>query len=380
MQSGANLTYSYASEEDDDTAFGDAAITPAPAPSGTVETTVEQLQESLFGARVQKAPSGSPRDAYISLDEWENGQHDVPLLSAGVEGGGIAVHVEALSYAIQTRDRSRKLLLHDISFEARPGEMVAVMGASGAGKSTLLDLIAGRKQEGFVAGTIAFNGELLTNQILRCSAYIEQNIVLLAAFTYCIRRCSAYVEQNDVHLAAFTVRETLHFAAQLRLPESLSAQQRHARVGQIAAMLGLQECMDSVVGDALTRGISGGQMKRLSIGTEIIAVPPLLFLDEPTSGLDSAVSLGIAASLRRLAPRLSTTCLDSAASLGIATSLRRLATAQHHTIMATIHQPSPEVFSQFDKVLLLLGGREVYFGPVAHCHKYFSSLPLGKHG
>eukprot|EP00611_Tribonema_gayanum_P021132 TRINITY_DN4007_c0_g1_i3.p1 TRINITY_DN4007_c0_g1~~TRINITY_DN4007_c0_g1_i3.p1 ORF type:complete len:291 (-),score=76.49 TRINITY_DN4007_c0_g1_i3:77-949(-) len=280
MQSGAKLTYSYASEEDDDTAFGDAAITPVPAPSGTVETTVEQLQESLFGARVQKAPSRSPRDAYISLDEWENGQHDAPLLSAGVEGGGIAVHVEALSYAIQTRDRSRKLLLHDVSFEARPGEMVAVMGASGAGKSTLLDLIAGRKQEGFVAGTIAFNGEPLTNQI---------------------RRCSAYVEQNDVHLAAFTVRETLHFAAQLRLPESLSAQQRHARVGQIAAMLGLQECMDSVVGDALTRGISGGQMKRLSIGTEIIAVPPLLFLDEPTSGLDSAASLGIAASLRQLA-------------------------------------------------------------------------------
>jgi ABC-type multidrug transport system ATPase subunit len=61
-------------------------------------------------------------------------------------------------------------------------------------------------------------------------------------------------------------------------------------------------------------------------------------------------------------------------------SVRKLASSgQRHTILATIHQPSPEVFALFDKVLLLSQGRQVYYGPVSTCTKYFTSPPLCKY-
>lgn len=97
-------------------------------------------------------------------------------------------------------------------------------------------------------------------------------------------------EQADIHLAELTVRETLAFAAAFRLqgPKSL----RDQRVEDVAALLGLTPVLESRVGGALDRGISGGQLKRLSVGVEIIKPPRLLLLDEPTSGafLGCAVS------------------------------------------------------------------------------------------
>ena len=81
------------------------------------------------------------------------------------------------------------------------------------------------------------------------------------------------------------VRETLQFAARLRLPEDTSAAGRAARVQQVINLLGLQDCADSYVGDAMSRGISGGQAKRLSLAADMIALPALLCLDEPTTGM-----------------------------------------------------------------------------------------------
>jgi ABC-type multidrug transport system ATPase subunit len=87
-----------------------------------------------------------------------------------------------------------------------------------------------------------------------------------------------------------------------------------------------------LVGDELLRGISGGQRKRLSIGVETISMPELIFLDEPTSGLDSEMALEVLSAVRKM-------------------------TNQNRTVMTTIHQPSPEVFEMFDKVMLLSAGK-----------------------
>ena len=103
-------------------------------------------------------------------------------------------------------------------------------------------------------------------------------------------RASAYVMQDNIHIGALTVRQTLNFAARLRMDGRLSESAKIKRVQKILDMLGLTEHADTLVGDETIRGISGGQMKRLSIGVEVINLPDLIFLDEPTTGLDSSIS------------------------------------------------------------------------------------------
>jgi ABC-type multidrug transport system ATPase subunit len=115
--------------------------------------------------------------------------------------------------------------------------------------------------------------------------------------------------------------------------------------------MGLSHVQNSLVGDATHKGISGGQMKRLSIAVEIVSLPNLIFLDEPTSGLDSTMALEVITAVRKLAD-------------------------ESRTCIATIHQPSPEVFELFDKVVLLCDGRLVYYGPSKLVVDYFSSAAL----
>lgn len=136
--------------------------------------------------------------------------------------------------------------------------MCALMGPSGAGKSTLLDLVADRKLVG------VWSGEILVNQHPRSPWF---------------NRDSAYVLQDDVHIATLTVEETIKYAAWTRMPEGTPIEQRDARVRHLLEMMGLSHVKNSIVGDAMHKGISGGQLKRLSIAVEIVGLPNLIFLD-----------------------------------------------------------------------------------------------------
>lgn len=97
--------------------------------------------------------------------------------------------------------------------------------------------------------------------------------------------------------------------------------------------------------------LSGGQLKRVSIGVEIVHLPDLMFLDEPTTGLDSSISLEVISYVRNLAK-------------------------QNRTVICTIHQPSAEAFALFDTLLLLDAGKIIYFGPTSHMIKYFTDSPF----
>jgi ATP-binding cassette subfamily G (WHITE) protein 2 len=97
-------------------------------------------------------------------------------------------------------------------------------------------------------------------------------------------RDSAYVLQDDVHIATLTVEETIFNAAWTRMTEGTSKEQMQQRVDMLLEMMGMNHVRSSIVGDGLHKGISGGQLKRLSIAVEIVALPNLIFLDEPTSG------------------------------------------------------------------------------------------------
>ena len=92
-----------------------------------------------------------------------------------------------------------------------------------------------------------------------------------------------------------TVRETVMFAAKLRLPQTTPEKEKHERVAELLELLGLSHIADSIIGKERKRGISGGERKRVSIGVELITSPEVLFLDEPTSGLGT-VRFGVVGS------------------------------------------------------------------------------------
>ena len=120
-----------------------------------------------------------------------------------------------------------------------------------------------------------------------------------------------YVEQSDIHLGTTTVHEALMFSANLRLSSSISTADKLRWVDEVLVMLELKEIAHRIVGDAVIPGLSPGQLKRLTIGVELVANPTILFLDEPTSGLDSRAALQVhsplhstAEALHSLTPRL----------------------------------------------------------------------------
>ena len=92
--------------------------------------------------------------------------------------------------------------------------------------------------------------------------------------------------QDDNLIGTLTVRETIMYSAQLRLPDKMLTDEKRALVEGSIIEMGLQDCADTVIGNWHLRGISGGEKRRVSIALEILMRPRLLFLDEPTSGLD----------------------------------------------------------------------------------------------
>lgn len=167
-----------------------------------------------------------------------------------------------------------------------------------------------------------------------------------------------YVQQEDIHLPTTTVREALQFSALLRQPKSKSKMERLAYVDTVLDMLDMEAYAEAIVG-VPGEGLNVEQRKRLTIAVEMVARPDLLlflgrfyiyvygghtdhwpFTDEPTSGLDSQTAWSICKLLRKLADN-------------------------GQAVLCTIHQPSSELFQNFDSLLLLnKGGTQLYFGPI----------------
>ena len=251
---------------------------------------------------------------------------DTPLSSAAsvMPFEPMTVTWSDIEYTVQLNKNlggGSKCLLQQVSGVALPGRMMALMGASGAGKTTLLDVIAGRKNSGKMSGAISLNGHPKEAKSFA--------------------RLTAYCEQIDVHNTFATVVESLRFSASLRLPASVDEAKREAFVQEVLDLLELRPIASRKVGDiGSAEGLSPGQRKILTIAVEMVSNAPILFLDEPTSGLDSRAAQVVIREVRK-----------------IATTGR--------TVICTIHQPSKELFFQFDDMCLLQrGGWQVYLGPV----------------
>ncbi|KAK6228094.1 ABC transporter-like [Theobroma cacao] len=222
-----------------------------------------------------------------------------------------------------------KTLLNDISGEARDGEILAVLGASGSGKSTLIDALANRIAKGSLQGNVTLNGEVLESRMLKV--------------------ISAYVMQDDLLYPMLTVEETLMFAAEFRLPRTLSKSKKKMRVQALIDQLGLRNAAKTVIGDEGHRGVSGGERRRVSIGIDIIHDPIILFLDEPTSGLDSTSAFMVVKVLQRIAQSGS-------------------------IVIMSVHQPSYRILGLLDRLIFLSRGQTVYSGSPTSLPLYFSEF------
>ncbi|KAG5055498.1 hypothetical protein AAZX31_03G156600 [Glycine max] len=229
----------------------------------------------------------------------------------------------------ETKPNGTKTLLNDISGEAKDGEIMAVLGASGSGKSTLIDALADRISKESLKGTVTLNGDVLESSLLKV--------------------ISAYVMQDDLLFPMLTVEETLMFAAEFRLPRSFSKSKKKARVQALIDQLGLRAAATTVIGDEGHRGVSGGERRRVSIGTDIIHDPIVLFLDEPTSGLDSTSAFMVVKVLQRIAQSGS-------------------------IVIMSIHQPSYRILSLLDHLIFLSHGNTVFSGSPANLPGFFSEF------
>lgn len=163
-----------------------------------------------------------------------------------------------------TTDSPIKSVLHGVSADMPQGSLTAIIGGSGSGKTSLLNAISGRLNASRVktSGSTTFNGNADINSIR-----------------------SAYVMQQDILIPTLTVRETLQYSADLRLPPPTTQEERRSVVEQVILELGLKECADTRVGNSAHKGCSGGEKRRTSIGVQMLANPSVLFCDEPTTGM-----------------------------------------------------------------------------------------------
>ena len=246
----------------------------------------------------------------------------------GKEGGMLQQQTSVFQwhdvcYDIKIKGEPRRILDH-VDGWVKPGTLTALMGVSGAGKTTLLDCLADRTAIGVITGDMFVDG---------------------SPRDMSFQRKTGYVQQQDLHLQTTTVREALNFSAILRQPAHVPKNDKLAYVDEVIKLLDMQEYADAVVG-VPGEGLNVEQRKRLTIGVELAAKPPLLlFVDEPTSGLDSQTSWAILDLLEKL-------------------------TEAGQAVLCTIHQPSAMLFQRFNRLLFLAkGGKTVYFGEIGENSK-----------
>ncbi|TMX00544.1 hypothetical protein EJD97_000623 [Solanum chilense] len=254
-------------------------------------------------------------------------------------------------------------ILKNVTGIVKPGRMTLLLGPPGSGKSTLLLALSGKLDNELKrTGHITYNG------------HKEDE--------FCVQRTCAYISQIDNHIAELTVRETLDFAARcqgashgfgdymkdlghlekerkIRPKFEIDAYMKASSVGgtkhnvsteYVLKVLGLDICSDTIVGNDMVRGISGGQRKRVTTGEMIVGPRKTLFMDEISTGLDSSTTFQIVK------------------------CIRNFVNLMEGTVMMALLQPAPETFELFDDLVLLSDGYVVYHGPRADVVPFFESL------
>lgn len=268
-----------------------------------------------------------------------------------------------LNYLHVLPNRKKHLtILKDVSGIVKPNRMTLLLGPPSSGKTSLLLALSGKlDKELKVSGRVTYNGHNMDE-------FVPQ-------------RTAAYISQHDVHIGEMTVRETFAYAARFQgvgyryeMLAELSRREKEANIkpdrdidlfmkaaavegekenvvtDYILKILGLEVCADTMVGDDMIRGISGGQRKRVTTGEMLVGPAKALFMDEISTGLDSSTTYQIVNSIRQSVHILNGTAVIS------------------------LLQPAPETYSLFDDIILLSDGFIVYQGPREHVQEFFESM------
>ncbi|KAL1814400.1 hypothetical protein ACET3Z_016974 [Daucus carota] len=304
-------------------------------------------------------PTVEVRYEHLTIDaDCFVGDRALPTLPNTVRN----IFESALScFGISLAEKTRLTILKDASGIIKPSRMTLLLGPPSSGKTTLLLALAGKLDSSLkVRGEITYNGHKLKE-------FVPQ-------------KTSAYISQNDVHVGEMTVKETLDFSARCQgvgsryeLLTELARREKDAGIFPEAEIdlfmkatsiegvesslftdytlriLGLDVCRDTIVGDDMIRGISGGQKKRVTTGEMIVGPCKTLFMDEISTGLDSSTTFQIVK------------CLQQIVHL------------TEGTLLMSLLQPAPETFELFDDIILLSEGRIVYHGPREHVVEFFEN-------
>ncbi|KAE8884663.1 ABC transporter G family member 34 [Phytophthora fragariae] len=249
--------------------------------------------------------------------------------------GTVGSHLRSIFTPWQKVPMTTKHALHPMSGIIKPGSMTLILANPGAGKSTFLKALAGKLQDNKqteIGGQVLYSG-LKGDEI---------DLIKLVGL----------VDQTDNHIPTLTVRETFKFADLCvnGRPEDQPEEMRDIatlRTELLLQILGLEGCADTVVGDALLRGVSGGERKRVTVGEVLVGGQSLFLCDEISTGLDSAATFDIIKALR-------TWCKTLGGS-----------------VIVALLQPTPEVVEQFDDILMVNEGHMVYHGPRTEILDYF---------
>lgn len=229
-----------------------------------------------------------------------------------------------------TRHQTR--ILKDVTFDIPGPSLTAIVGPSGSGKTTLLNALSGRDSgiETEITGKVCITGPGLSV----CGARISARNV-------------AYVKQDDHLEPLLTIRETLEYAAAL-CPGHKKGTGRAKLVEDLIGLLRLEQCADIRIGDSSRKGCSGGEIRRTSIGIQILKRHAVLFLDEPTTGLDPKSTMDLLRVLNSL--------------VGHGT-----------TVVLTLHQPRSEAWALLDNIIVMSQGSVLYAGNISTSLDHFKN-------
>ncbi|XP_004956470.1 ABC transporter G family member 45 isoform X2 [Setaria italica] len=290
----------------------------------------------------------------VSVQAEEHvGRRALPTLPNAVFNGAKAI-VDSLNTCAAQKKTLK--IINEVSGTLRPSRMTLVLGAPGSGKTTFLRALAG-KLGSSLKGKVFYNGKTRPST----PHYL----------------CS-YVSQYDLHHAEMTVREIINFSSNLlgvnnefeKLGDAIKrnmdasnevyqelfskatklGEGSNLKTNYIIKILGLSDCADTIVGDALRRGISGGQKKRTTIGEMLVGRAKCFFMDDISTGLDSSTTFEIMTFLQQM------------------THLMDL------TMVISLKQPDPETFELFDDIILLCEGRIIYHGPRHNVVGFFDTI------